>query len=230
MKILAIDTSSVSGSIALLEDRRLVGEWTAGDAGKHSIWLLASISSCLESLKISVKEIDLFAVDTGPGSFTGLRIGISTVKGIARALDKKTVGVSTLKALSMNLPYSGKIVCPLLDARKGEVYSALYDTGTGMPEPLLKDSVLKPQALFDIISERGLKGRVIFLGDGLKTYSGAILNDVEGAVLAPEPYWRLKASHAGLLAFDMAGEALDARELAPVYLRKSEAEIRFPVK
>lgn len=226
MKILSLDTSSSAGSIAILDDRRLVSEWSVGDAGKHSSWLLRSIMAHLEAALCPAAEIDLFAAGVGPGSFTGLRIGIATLKGLAWPLGRKAVGVSTLAALAMNLPYSGKAVCPVLDARKGELYTAIYDTSEGLPRPLLPDAAMRPEALCALVRERGLEGNIIFLGSGLSVYAGLLASSVAGAALAPSPLWQVRASNVGLLAFESAGRAMAPAELAPVYLRKSEAEIK----
>lgn len=226
LKILAIDTSSSSGSIAVLEDTNTLSEWNAGSAGPHAIWLLPSIKALLERASLEISDIDLFAVTAGPGSFTGLRIGVSTIKGLAWPLKKKTLGVSTLAALSMNVPYSGKILCPVLDARKNEVYAALYDTSGGLARVVLGDGAMTIEALCTEISKRGLESSVVFLGTGLDVYSREIKERLPEAVLAGS-LSAVRASAVGLLAFTMAGEAAGPERLSPVYLRKSEAEIKF---
>jgi tRNA threonylcarbamoyladenosine biosynthesis protein TsaB len=218
LKILAIETSSSSGSIALLEDRTLVSEWSVGNAGRHAIWLLPSVKAHLENAGLDISLIDLFAVAVGPGSFTGLRIGISTVKGLAWPLGKKVVGVSTLAALAMNIPFSPRLVCPVLDARKGEVYAALYDTSQGFPLAVMEDSAMAPAALFGELSKRGLDGgEVVFLGSGLEAYSKQIEEGAPGAVLAPG-LSLVRASVIGALGFERSGGRRPIR-LTPVYLQ-----------
>lgn len=155
-----------------------------------------------------------------------MRIGISTVKGLAWPLGKKAVGVSTLAALAMNIPFSQRLVCPVLDARKGEVYAALYDTSGGFPNAVMEDAALTPSALFNEISKRGLGGSVVFLGSGLEVYSKKIEEGVPGAVLAPG-LSLVRASLVGSLGFERSGEAVEPFALTPVYLRRSEAEIKF---
>ncbi|MBW7956637.1 MAG: tRNA (adenosine(37)-N6)-threonylcarbamoyltransferase complex dimerization subunit type 1 TsaB [Deltaproteobacteria bacterium] len=226
MKILAIDTSSQSGSIALLEDRRLISEWTVGDAGTHSNWLLKSLEAHLKNAGQKLDEIDLFAIDVGPGSFTGLRIGISALKGLAWPLGKDIAGVSTLASLAMNLPYSARVVCPVLDARKGEVYTALYETMSGLPKAVMPDSAMRPEALLKEIEGRGLEGEIVFLGSGLSVYMELLVETLRDAYAAPPHLWHIRASNVGLLAFEHAGEAVSPAELVPVYLRKSEAELK----
>lgn len=202
-----------------------MSEWSVGNAGRHAIWLLPSIKSHLENAGLEISQIDLFAVAVGPGSFTGLRIGISTVKGLAWPLGKKAIGVSTLAALAMNVPFSSRLVCPVLDARKGEVYTALYETSLGYPVAVMEDAAMTPAALIAEISKRGI-GPVVFLGSGLEVYSKGIEQGVPGAVLAPGLNL-VRASVIGGLGFERAGEAVDPALLTPAYLRRSEAEIKF---
>ena len=227
VKIAAFDTSSNSGSIALLEDRRLISELTIADVGAHSQWLMRQFDELLKRAGCPVEEIDLFAVAIGPGSFTGLRIGLSAVKGLAWAMSRNVAPVSTLNALALNLRYSRFPVCPVLDARKGEVYAALYGCeGEGAsPVELIKECVCPPDELFLRIKALRLSTPIIFLGNGLKVYEKAIRDNVEQAIIAPEPLMYVKASNVGLAAFEDIAAALTPIRLTPVYLRKSEAEI-----
>ncbi|MBI5491816.1 MAG: tRNA (adenosine(37)-N6)-threonylcarbamoyltransferase complex dimerization subunit type 1 TsaB [Deltaproteobacteria bacterium] len=226
MKVLAISTSSASGSIALVncngENDEVAAELASGAAENHSRWLLKSIKALLEGARCSIGEIDLFAVDVGPGSFTGIRVGVSTVKGLAWPSNRKAAGVSTLKALAMNIS-SERPICPVLDARKGEVYAALYLRKDGRFEELMGESAIKPQALFDRVNEL-CPGPVVFLGGGLGVYGNEILKNIKGAELAPERLWQIRASNVALLARDSAPVGPEA--LSPVYLRKSEAELK----
>jgi len=226
VKILAFDTSSTSGSVALLDDGRLIGECTAGDVGTHADWLMPAVEALLKSSSFRINEIDHFAAGVGPGSFTGLRVGISAVKGLAWALKKNVAGVSTLKSLALNLRYSGSLVCPVLDARKGELYTALYSFMDGKPDTLLEESAFPPEKLFKSIQTEASGRQVIFLGSGLRVYSDAIKCAVKDAVLAPEPLWHVRASNIALLAFEDRNLDLAPETLIPVYLRKSEAEFK----
>lgn len=203
-----------------------MSEWSVGAAGRHAIWLLPAVKSHLENAGLAISQIDLFAVAVGPGSFTGLRIGIATVKGLAWPLGKKAVGVSTLAALAMNIPFSSRLVCPVLDARKGEVYTALYDTSQGFPRAVMEDAAMTPAALIAEISKRGIGDSVVFLGSGLDVYSKEIEEGVPGAALA-QGLNLVRASVIGSLGFERAGEAVDPALLTPAYLRRSEAEIKF---
>lgn len=148
------------------------------------------------------------------------------MKGLAWPLGKKVVGVSTLAALAMNILFSSRLVCPVLDARKGEVYSALFDTSSGSPKAVIEDSVMTLDALLEEISKKTPLSEVIFLGKGLEVYSKEIEKKAPGALLAPG-LSLVRASSVGLLGFDRIGEAVDSSTLSPVYLRRSEAEIKF---
>ncbi len=250
MLILAIDTSTFSGSIALVKDGLLVTELTSGDVGTHSNWLMPGISALLAGVNADLNDVDYIALANGPGSFTGLRIGVSVVKGLAWTLGKKIVGVSTLKALAYNLRYSSALVCPILDARKSEVYAAVYRfTGAGpsepgghtMPggpsEPIMGDSALSPERLIDRLKEitghsmpAGHAMPVIFTGNGLNRYRDLLAHGVKGAIFARPPIWHIRASNVAEIAFEAVktGEEIVIKPtvLKPLYLRKSEAELK----
>jgi tRNA threonylcarbamoyladenosine biosynthesis protein TsaB len=186
---------------------------------------MESLAGLLKSAKWSAEDIDLLALGLGPGSFTGLRIGVSIVKGLAWAMKRPVLGVSTLKALAMNVAYSDLTVCPLLDARKGEVYTALYRRQGGVMEALMKDCALRPEGLVKKVL--GIKGGpTVFLGGGLSVYSEEIIGNIKNAILAPESLWHVRASNIAELALRGAGVKMSPDEMGPVYLRKSEAELK----
>lgn len=226
MKILALDTSSTSGSIAILDGKTLLAEVTFGNVGAHSDWLLKNTDALFSGLGLTAEEIDLFAVAAGPGSFTGLRVGISAVKGMAWSLGKKVVGVSTLKALALNLRYSNMTVCPVLDARKSEIYTALYRYVNDTMYSILDDCLTGPERLLPVLVEEALAKPVVFVGPGLRAYEGFFRARIANAVIAPEPLWHIRASVIGLLAADSAHLAIEPHLLTPLYLRKSEAEAK----
>ncbi|MEK7680321.1 MAG: tRNA (adenosine(37)-N6)-threonylcarbamoyltransferase complex dimerization subunit type 1 TsaB, partial [Deltaproteobacteria bacterium] len=164
MKIFALDTSSTSGSIAILDGKTLLAEVTFGNVGAHSDWLLKNTDALFSGLGLTAKDMDLFAVAAGPGSFTGLRVGISAVKGMAWSLGKKVVGVSSLKALALNLRYSNMTVCPVLDARKSEIYTALYRYVNDTMYSILDDCLTGPERLLPVLVEEALAKPVVFIG------------------------------------------------------------------
>ena len=246
LKILAIDTSAISGSVAVTDGGIILAERSTANVGTHSEWLLKAMDDVLGEAGLSPGEIDLIALANGPGSFTGLRIGVAVVKGLAWSAGKKVLGVSSLEVLAMGatnaetgLMEEGALICPILDARKKEVYAALFRghgrPGRAGPERLMEDSVLSPEALFERVSkEAGQRGRTIFLGQGLQAYRRAIEENVPGAVIAPKPMWHARAVFVAALALkalEDGGEgpgkaALGPESLTPVYLRRSEAEIK----
>lgn len=223
MKILAIDTSTKSGSIALSEDDKILGETYLNINITHSETLLFSLQHLLGQCGISMDDIDLFALTIGPGSFTGVRIGVSTVKGFALASGKPVVGISTLEAMAWNFPYAYVPVVPFLDARRGEVYSASFAWHKGALKRLHDDRTEAPEEVLNSI-----KGEAILVGDGVEKYK-ELVNEKLGsrALKAPSSHASIRASIIALLAYDkyLAGEVLDLNSFIPIYLRKSEAEI-----
>ncbi len=227
--MLAIDTSARSGSVSIVdtEDGSLVAERTVGNAGPHARWLLRSISALLEDCGICHSDIDQYAVAVGPGSFTGLRIGITTIKGLAWPLGRPVYAVSTLKALAMNAPFCGPAICPVLDARKSEVYTAIYASESGRMRELMGPSAIRPEALVRRLEELVQRDReVVFLGSGLSVYGGFLKKALPGAILAPEPLWHIRASNIAALASEEGALITTPLAVAPLYLRMSEAELK----
>ncbi|MBI5328709.1 MAG: tRNA (adenosine(37)-N6)-threonylcarbamoyltransferase complex dimerization subunit type 1 TsaB [Deltaproteobacteria bacterium] len=227
MKILVIDTATASGSIALLEDGQPIAELTTCIQKTHAERLLLSIKTLLQGIGTRIEDIDGFALTAGPGSFTGLRIGLATIKGLAWSLNKEVAGVSTLEALAMNLPYSDKQICPLLDARKKEVYAGIYRCDGNRPERIMDDIAIKPDALLEKIKEP-----TIFLGDGVKIISelkSEIGNRKSEIIFAPSHLWTIKASNIGLLAWKrfQNGDSHSPQTAGLNYLRPSEAELKL---
>ena len=146
--MLAIDTSTTSGSVALFAGDILIAECTVGEVGVHAGWLMGAIAALLDGARVSINDLGLLAFSHGPGSFTGLRIGVSTIKGLAWSAGIPVAGVSTLEALAYNARYSNLPVCPVLDARKKEVYAALYGFSNGVPRAVIPDTALTPDAFF----------------------------------------------------------------------------------
>jgi tRNA threonylcarbamoyladenosine biosynthesis protein TsaB len=218
MKVLGIETSTPAGSIALIDDEEIIFEYTYQGKLEHSAWLMPAIDRLLKDANLSCHDIDGIAVSSGPGSFTGLRIGISTIKGLAHGLEIPVVGVSTLDSLAYNLLYTEKIICPILDAKKKEVYAALYKGK--IPQRITDYLVLSPQKLIEMISKP-----TIFLGNGLKLYFKLIkelLKDKE-VYFAPLSLWLPRASNLALLGLRelKAGKQKDIYSFTPLYLRKA---------
>jgi len=225
MRILATDTSTKIGSVALVEDESLVAEYTLNVSETHSARLMPTIDRILEDAAVTIDEIDAVAVAIGPGSFTGLRIGLATFKGLALAAEKRLVAVPTLDALAFSIPFCEHMVCPILDARMGEVYAAFYRFKDGVCEKLSADMVLPVEEAFRDVSES-----VVILGDGIALYRDRIVALLKDrAMFAPQRLWAPRAVNVAVLAkyrLDR-GEADDVETLEPIYLRKSEAERKW---
>jgi tRNA threonylcarbamoyladenosine biosynthesis protein TsaB len=222
VKLLCIDTSTTACSLALTDNGRFLAECLINLEKPHSAILLQGLALVMKNARLAMGDIDALGVTLGPGSFTGLRVGIATVKGLALATDRPVVGFSSLAMLAMNLPYASYPVCPMLDARKGEVYTALYRCRE-LPEPIVEDCVVSPADFLDRIREP-----VIFVGSGAVRYRDLIVEKIgDLAQFAPSVCHQPRASAGALLATDSLskGEVIPRGELAPVYLRLSEAEL-----
>ena len=225
MLILAIDTSTKSASIALLRDNEILSEIFVNLDVNHSAVLLPALDHLLRLSRIEPGGIDLFACTIGPGSFTGLRVGASTIKGLALATGKPIAGVSTLEALAFNITGAEISVCPMLDAKKDQVYTALYRIGGDYTlEKIESERVTGVRDFLQCIDEN-----VIFVGDGAVKYAGLISEMLPGkSYFASACHQHVRAGVVGLLGRKKysEGDVLDSVTFAPVYLRVSEAEMR----
>ena len=225
MRILAADTSTIIGSVALVENESPIGEYTLNVSETHSARLMPTIDRVLADCGMEIAEVDALAIAIGPGSFTGLRIGLATFKGLALAAEKKLVAVPTLDALASSISFSEHMVCPILDARMGEVYAASYRFRDGACEKLSKDAVLSVEELFGEVDET-----VVLLGDGIPLYRDRIVAILgERAIFAPRRLWMPRAVNVAVIAKSRLdkGESDDIDTLEPMYLRKSEAERKW---
>lgn len=222
MNLLTIDTSTNACSVALTRGERLVAEHTVNLAKPLTSRLLEIVDAVLGGAGMTVYDLDGFGVALGPGSFTGLRIGVATVKGLALTTGKPVAGFSSLAMLAMNLPWAACPVCPMFDARKKEVYTALYDCRR-LPQVLLPDCVAPPADFLPVIT-----GPTIFVGEGALAYRDLIVARLgENARFAPPFTHQPRASMGALLARESLarGGCIPISSLVPVYIRPSEAEL-----
>ena len=223
MKILAIDTSSQAASCALLEDERPIGLFYIDAKLTHSQTILPMVENMLSACQQKLGDVDLFAVSNGPGSFTGLRIGTAAVKGMAHALNKPCVGLSTLEGLAYNMVGHSGIVCAVMDARCNQVYTALFDLDDGMRR-ITEDLAIPLEELHEILKKQ--EKNIVLVGDGaVLCYNSIMEHDVCSVTLAPA-HRRLQNAHSvGLAAlYNHIDEAAEARELQPSYLRLPQAQ------
>jgi|LSQX01.1.fsa_nt_gb tRNA threonylcarbamoyladenosine biosynthesis protein TsaB len=231
MKILALDTSTMVATVAVMEDERLLGEYVLNHKRTHSQKLLPMIKNIMDDLELTPKEIDIFAASTGPGSFTGLRIGVTTVKAMAFAAGKPVVSVPTLDAIAYNIPMSSFLVCPIMDARNNQVYTAIYSWNGRLQERVTDYLGVPVSELMDIIKERNMK--VVFAGDAVEIHREYLKAELKENCEFALGHLRLpKASCVASIAFLKAGEGLiqNSFEMAPFYLRKSQAEREYEKK
>ena len=227
MNILALDTSSAMATVAIAAHGRIVAESLFSTDRTLSARLIPEIEHLLVYAGLSFADIDLFAASVGPGSFTGVRGGVATIQGLALATGKPCVGFSSLALLSMNFSFSTILVCPLLDARKSEVYAALYDGSKPIPVSRIADCVMSPSLFFDRL-RAATDQKIIFVGEGALRYRDLICEQMEEqAIIAPHSLHAARGANGTLLAHDafLNGAPLNPSSLLPVYLRASEAEL-----
>ena len=220
MLILAFESSARAASVALVEDGRLISQYSQCSGLTHSRTLLPMAEDMLKNAELSLDKVDLFAVAHGPGSFTGIRIGVSTVKGLAWAADKPCVGVSTLEAMAWHGLAAGGLVCPVMDARRSQVYNALFQVENGKPVRLCED---RPIALSQLAEElRTLNAPAFLIGDGAELAEKYLREQAIPCTVAPENLRWQSAWGVAMTAMDKTPGNADA--LLPVYLRLSQAE------
>lgn len=223
--VLGVETSSLDCGVALARAGRVVGELLLSTEEPTSERLVHLIDFLLRQSGLAVLDLSAFAVSIGPGSFTGLRVGLSTVKGLCHSTSKPLLTVPTLDALAFAVPYARHTVCPMIDARRGEVYTALYRTASGVLEKLSSYLALEPSKLLASIREETL-----FLGDGADNYREQIVGTLgeKAHFLALNP----RTARAGAVALIGAsklerGETEEPDLVEPLYLRPSQAELKL---
>ena len=226
MKILALDSSGMAASVAVVEDENMLAEYTVNYKKTHSQTLLPMLDAAVQMVQLKLDTIDAIAVASGPGSFTGLRIGSATAKGLGLALDKPIIGVPTTQAMAYNLFGAGGVVCPIMDARRNQVYTGIYGFKNGHLE-ILEDQMAAD--IYQVIEKlNALKCPVIFTGDGISVYREVIDQNIQvPAEYAPAHLNRQRASAVAALAMEYLkeGRVQTAAEHRPEYLRMSQAEM-----
>lgn len=219
MKILSVETSGKICAVALTEDNNLIKQELIEDENTHSVKLMPLVNKLLRDTNTTVNDIDLFACDIGPGSFTGIRIGVSTIKAFIDVTNKKAVGVSSLEILAENVEEDG-IICSLIDAKNQNVYCGIFEKNQDNLEQI---EDLKFDNINNIInSVKDINKKIIFVGDGSITYKDMIECELENAKVLEEG--KLNAKNIGIIAFRRKEQTVDTHNLKPIYLRASNAE------
>jgi tRNA threonylcarbamoyladenosine biosynthesis protein TsaB len=222
MKILSLDTTADVCSAALCDEKRLIAEMTVNTGNTHSQTLLPVVEQILKISDTDINEIDAFACSTGPGSFTGVRIGAATIKGIAYGKNKPCISVSTIEALAYNVIGYNGILCPVMNARRNQVYNALFECDNGVITRLCPDRALSIEELDEELSR--FESPIYLCGDGYSiTEKGFNKTKIE---LVPDRIRLQSAYSVACCAYDkyVEGDVLSDAELVPVYLRPSQAE------
>ncbi len=225
MKILAIDSSSLVATVAILDEEKILAEYTINHKKTHSQTLLPMLGEIVKMIELDMNEIDAIAISGGPGSFTGLRIGSATAKGLGLALDKPLIHVPTLDAMAYNFYNTDGIICPIMDARRNQVYTGLYEFANGEFKKILEQT---PMAIDELIDKlNSINRKVTFLGDGVPVFREIVEEKAIFEVdFAPAHLSRQRASSVGALgmAYYEKDNTQTAADHAPEYLRLSQAE------
>ncbi len=224
MMILSLESSAKSASVALTKDGRVIASAFQCTALTHSRTLMPMVDAMLKNAEIAIEEIDAFAVAAGPGSFTGLRIGIAALKGLAWATDKPCFGVSTLEAMAYNMIQNDALLICAMDARRGQIYNALFEAKDGKLTRLCDDRAIALSLLAEELKENPMPK--IVLGDGGELCQSFLADAGIVCTLAKDPLLYQNAIGVSLAAEDAnaRGEAKTAQELLPFYLRPAQAQ------
>jgi tRNA threonylcarbamoyladenosine biosynthesis protein TsaB len=226
MKVLGVETSTMLGGVAIVDgEAGLIAELRLNVKTTHSERLMTVIDHALVQSELNMDDIDVFSVTIGPGSFTGLRIGLSTVKGLSYSTGKPVVTVPTLKAFAWNFPFCEYPVCLMLDARKEEVYAAVFRWEEDGFRQDVEDMSVRPEELL-----KRLPGTTLFAGEGALLYRDVISRVMkERAVMAPSVGMVPSPANVAMLGLSKAarGEFTGAAAATPLYIRKSEAEVKW---
>lgn len=217
MKILSIDSTANTSTVALLENDKLLGIYTSNTKNTHSETLLPMVKHLLSTLNVSIQQIDAYAVSNGPGSFTGVRIGVATVKGLAFGKDKKCVEVSTIEALAENLEGFNGIVCPIMNARRGQVYTGAFLNGNR----IIDDTCMMLCDLIPMLEK--YNEPIYFVGDGYSLIENMQISNLK---VTPEMLRYQNAFSVGKIAYRRLQDELYTTDkaLSVEYLRKPQAE------
>ena len=222
MRILALDSTAVTASVAVVEDEKLVAELTLNNGNTHSQTLLPMVDSLFGMLDITAADIDLFACSAGPGSFTGVRIGAATVKGLAFGREKDCIGVSTLEALAYNMRGYRGVICPVMNARRSQVYTAIFRADGENIVRLHEDCAIGVSELDDLIC--AYDEPIYLCGDGIDVALGGFKKTtVENTVEESRYQSGYSVSQVALRLYKSGVRTSDT-ELVPTYLRPSQAE------
>ncbi|MGL5245214.1 MAG: tRNA (adenosine(37)-N6)-threonylcarbamoyltransferase complex dimerization subunit type 1 TsaB [Sarcina sp.] len=227
MIVLGVDSSSSTATCALISEKGVLGEINLNDKKQHSVLIMDMIDRLLQDCNLTIKDVDGFAISEGPGSFTGLRIGMATLKGLSFGTNKPCLGISSLKGLAYNVINFNGIICPIIDALRNNVYTCLFKVENGELISISDSSCLSLDELIEILEAKNEP--VIFLGDGIEKHKETLSEKVKFSSFAPITSTYPKASSICALALPLLQQGISGNlnTMAPVYLRKSQAEREY---
>jgi len=230
MKILSLDSATAAATCAVLDDDKVLGEITFNYKKQHSLILMPIIDELFNNIGMSINDIDGFVASKGPGSFTGLRIGFSTIKGLSQGTKKPFVTVSTLDSLAYNLAYTDGIICPILDALRDNVYTALFTFNNCQLDRISEYINISIDQLIYMLKEKDC--RITFVGDGVPKFKEKLISHLPMANFAPAHLNLAKASSLGELGLKLlsSGTSDDLYASVPIYLRVPQAEREYEEK
>ena len=222
MIVLSMDSSSLVTTVALLRDEHVLGEFTINFKREHSVILMEKVEELLKDCEVDINYVDGFVVSKGPGSFTGLRIGMATVKGLSMGSNKPYVSISSLDALAYSLINFDGLICPIMDALRDSVFTCIYKNVDGKLTKVIDYSALSLEELATEINSKGEK--VIFTGDGVYKHKDYLKENIPNAIFAPNHLNIIKASSLGELGMiELKNGNFDDKNSAPLYLKKPQA-------
>jgi len=225
MIVLGIDSSTQVNTIALLQDGQLLCETVLNTHKNHSQRLMPMIDMLLKEAELGIENVDGVAVSSGPGSFTGLRIGMATGKALAWSQNKPVVGISSLDGIALNAQGATGTICPILNARRNQVYTAIYKISKGELERISDYMAIEP---IELIKQLQDHKQVTLLGDGIEEFASIFIENLGDKLVIPSSSNRLpRASHIAYLGWKrlLKGDEDDIINLAPLYVRKADAEV-----
>lgn len=227
MLVLSVDSSSSTATCSLVSSNGILGEINLNDKKQHSILLMDLIDRLLKDYDLKVKDLDGFVISQGPGSFTGLRIGMATLKGMALGSNKPLVCISALEGLAYNVVSFNGIICPIMDALRNNVYTCLYKSENNCLESLTNEDCLSLEELVAILKDKNEP--IIFLGDGVAKHKDYLKENLPNCTFAPNHSNFPHASSIGELGIKLLenGISHNLNTSAPIYLRKSQAEREY---
>lgn len=219
MNILAIDTTGLVASVAIVDNEKTIGEFTTNYKKTHSQTLMPMLEQLMGILDMDLSQIDYIACASGPGSFTGLRIGAATAKGLAHGLNKKIISIPTLDALAYNVSESKHLIVPIMDARRNQVYTGIYKPNSDFT-PIEEYIACPIEEIFE--KAKALDKEAIFIGDGVPVFKAEIL--ANGFNIGNPSNNMQRAACVGALALNRVDKAINCNDFEIIYLRKSQAE------